>query len=351
MYAEIMAVKGGARAIANMTFDDGLKRTSAKLDELFGKYGAVASLMLCTHAINDETAPFWRDLFSRGNVAPDSHSMWHRYLTQSHPENLTEEIITEEIEGSYAVLKKYFPEYDCLTFGIPYSSYVPEAFAHLYRSAYAVRGGLCVLAYEFCRGKMQSLDPKPGSNAWGDWYMPFGVRVMNEKAHAAKGYEYLTVDNFIAYLDKCVRDRGWFISGTHGIFEGENLDIRPEDLERILARMKEYIDRGELWAPSYSDAVKYVRERQNSTVSVSECEDGFRVTLTMADKTEDGLPLPKEIFNMPLTVRVNLDADWDGISYTIGDKTVYSPAFVDCGVKFAYLDLVPNGNDAIVKRA
>ena len=345
-----MAVKGGARAIANLTFDDGLKKTSVLLDELCGKYGVVASLMLCTHAINDETAPFWRELFSRGNVVPDSHSMRHRYLTQSHPENLTEEIITEEIEGSYEVLRKYFPEYDCLTFGIPYSSYAPEAFAHLYRSAYAVRGGMCVLAYEFCRGKMQSLDPKPGSNAPGGWYMPYGVRIMNEKAHAAKGYEYLTVDNFIAYLDKCVRDRGWFISGTHGVVEGENLDIRGEDLERVLARMKEYIDKGELWAPSYSDAVKYVRERQNSTVTVTEREGDFVVSLTMLDKTEDNLPLPRDIFNMPLTVRVNLDRDWDGVTYTQGARTATSPAFTDCGVKFAYLELVPNGGEAIVKR-
>ena len=346
-----MDVKGGARAIANLTFDDGLKRTSVVLDELFGKYGAVGTLMLCTHAINDETAPFWRDLFAKGNLAPDSHSMWHKYLTSSHPENLTEEIITEEIEGSYEVLKKYFPEFDCLTFGIPYSSYVPEAFAHLFRSAYAVRGGLCVLAYEACRGKMQTLDPKPGSNAPGGWYMPYGMRIMNEKAQVAKGYEYLTVDNFIAYLDKCVRDRGWFITGTHGVVEGENLDIRPEDLERVLARMKEYIDRGELWAPSFSDAVKYVRERQNSEATVTEEDGVFKVNLTMRDFTEDGLPLSLEIFNMPLTVRVNLDADWEGVTYTQGDVTATVPAFVETGVKFAYLELLPNGGEATVVRA
>jgi hypothetical protein len=335
-----------------MTFDDGLKKTSALLDELCGKYGVVATLMLCTHAINDETAPFWQDLFKRGNVAPDSHSMWHKYLTNSHPENLTDEIITEEIEGSYEVLKKYFPEHDCLTFGIPYSSYVPKAFEHLFRSAYAVRGGTCVLAYEFCRGKMQTLDPKPGSNEPGGWYMPYGMRIMNEKSHAAKGYEYLTVDNFLAYLDKCVRDRGWFISGTNGIVEGENLDIKAEDLERVLARMQEYINKGELWAPSFSDATKYVRERQNSSVTVTEIGEGeYSVNLTMADMTEDNLPLPASIFNMPLTVRVNLDADWDGITYTQGDKTETVPAFVDCGVKFAYLDIIPNGGEAKVVRA
>lgn len=347
-----MKVKGGARAIANLTFDDGLKKTSEKLDELLGKYGVVGTLMLCTHAINDETAPFWRELFKRGNLAPDSHSAEHKYLTNSHPENLTEEIITDEIEGSYATLKKYFPEFDCLTFGIPYSSYAPVAFAHLFRSAYAVRGGTCVLAYEFSRGKMQSLDPEPGSNSPGGWYMPYGIRIMNEKAYIGKGYEYLTVDNFIAYLDKCVRDGGWFISGTHGIVEGENLDIKAEDLERVLARMKEYIDKGELWAPSFSDATKYVRERQNSTVSVSSSESGeYTVTLTMNDMTSDGLPLPRSIFNMPLTVRVNLDADWDGVTYTQGGKTMSATAFVDCGVKFAYLDIIPDGGDVKVVRA
>ena len=351
MYAEIMQVKGGARAIATMTFDDGLKKTSVKLDEICGKYGVVATLMLCAKAINDETAPFWKELFARGNVAPDSHSTGHKYLTSSHPENLTEEIITEEVEGSFEILRKYFPEYDMLTFGIPYSSYVPEAYAHLFRSVYAARGGVCVLAYEFSRGKMQSLDPVPGSNSPGGWYMPYAVRVMNEKAYIGKGYEYLTVDNFIAYLDKCVRDRGWFISGTHGIVEGENLDIRAEDLERLLSRMKEYIDKGELWAPSFSDAVKYVRERQNSTVSVSECDGEYKVNLTMSDMTSDKLPLPTDVFNMPLTVRVNLDATWNGVTYTQAGVTKTATAFTETGIKFAYLELLPNGGEALVRRA
>ena len=181
--------------------------------------------------------------------------------------------------------------------------------------------------------------------------MPYGVRVMNEKAYVGKGYEYLTVDNFIAYLDKCVRDRGWFISGTHGIVEGENLDIKAEDLERLLARMKEYIDKGELWTPSFSDAIKYIRERQNSTVSVSGDDGEYQVDLTMTDVTEDGLPLPKDVFNMPLTVRVNLDATWDGVTYTQAGVTMTAPAFIETGVKFAYLELVPNGGEAIVRKA
>jgi hypothetical protein len=38
MRAEIMKVKGGARAIATMTFDDGHPRTSQRLNELLPKY-------------------------------------------------------------------------------------------------------------------------------------------------------------------------------------------------------------------------------------------------------------------------------------------------------------------------
>ena len=51
MRAEIMNVKGGARAIATMTFDDGHPRTSIKLNELLPRYGCRASLMLYTYKI------------------------------------------------------------------------------------------------------------------------------------------------------------------------------------------------------------------------------------------------------------------------------------------------------------
>ena len=53
--AEILPVKGGASAIATLTFDDGVHKTNETLLPLLVKYNAKASLMVVPHLI-----PPWR---------------------------------------------------------------------------------------------------------------------------------------------------------------------------------------------------------------------------------------------------------------------------------------------------
>ena len=338
MIAEIMKAKGGARAIATMTYDDGLKNTALTLDELCEKYGCRATLALTTHRLNDETVGFWRDIFRRGRLVPMSHSTTHAYLTKSHPENLTEEMITSEIEGSLETLKKYFPEYHVLSFALPYGSYAEEAFEHLYKSVYLSRAGVCRLYNESHRGMMQSLDPIPGSNKAGGWYAPVGVRMMPEKPI----YTMITPEALIEYLDDCVRDGGWFLSTAHGIVEGENLDIKVEDLERIMKRMREHADRGDLWIADVNEVTKYIRERQNTEITVEGEGDDYTVTLAMAEMTADNLPLPTEIFNYPLTVRLELPDNAKCVSYTKGGEEYISDSFSLDGKTYAYIEMKPN---------
>ena len=338
MNAEIMKAYGGATGIATMTFDDGLRKTAQLLDKLCEKYECRASLMLCTHAVNDDTVDFWREIFSHGRLFPESHSTRHHYLTQSHPENLTEQIITSEIEGSLETLRKYLPEYPCLGFGIPYSSYVEEAFAHLYRTFYVVRGGVCAIVSKSYKGMVQSLDPVPGSNEAGGWYRPIGIRMQPEKSYV-NGYEDITVDNLIAHLNKCATEGGWFISGAHGIVEGENLDIKEEDISRIMARMQELSHAGRLWVTDLSTATKYMRERQGAHLEYTEARGGCTIRITLDEMTPDGLPLTPSVFDHPLTVRVELPADARSAKY--GKST--SEGFTADGKKYAYVNVVPNG--------
>ena len=337
--AEICKVKGGARAIANFTFDDGLVRTANALEELCEKYNCMASLMLTTHRLNDETAAMWNALFDKGHLRPESHSHAHMYLNSTHPENHTEEIMTKEIDGSFELLKKYFPKYDCLGFAIPYSSYVPVAMEHVRRSSYAVRSGTCVLAYESARGMMQSLDPT-FDRELGSWYSTLSVRMMPEK----KVYDMLSPENIIGYLEQCVRDGGWFISVAHGVVEGENLDITVDDLGKIFAKAEEYAKCGDLWVTDFSTAIKYVRERQNTSLTLTDNSDGsVTVELNMADKTEDDLPLPREVFNLPLTVKLELPEGYTRAEYKEEGKTVSALMKNEDGRRYGYVDIAPSG--------
>ena len=367
MRAEIMKVKGGASAIATMTFDDGHPRTSRKLNELLPKYNAKASLMLyCRKSLaNGDEIALWRDVLSEGHLSAENHSMTHDYLTSNpnytKPEHLTEEKYILETRDARDRIRDAFPGQDVLAFTIPYANYVPDARRHVIATQYSALAGECVLTDPDNEGLMQSLDPsfadpETGVTPAGCWHNVYYARLQPiysvprvDKGETKAIYPQLSMDNILGYLDRCVKDGGWFLTSCHGIYQGENQDLTEEELEMLLSRMASYGDR--LWIATYTDATKYLRERQNSTLTERE-EDGITyLDLTMKRVTSDGLPLTDEIFNMPLTVRVDTAPDCEEVEYTQAGKTCIVKTRTEDGRRFAYLELVPNGGESkIIKK-
>ena len=375
--AEIMRVKGGANAIATMTFDDGHPRTSAKLNELLPKYKSRASLMLyCRKSLStDEQISLWRDILAKGYLSCENHSMTHDYLTSNpkytDPANLCEEKYIFETKESLEKIRGAFPTQDVLSFTIPYANYVPDARRHVMKTHYAALAGECVLVQPENYGKMQSLDPKVGNVETGEtpegtWHNVYYARlqpiysVPREEGKAAI-YPQLTMDNIIAYLDRCVRDGGWFITSCHGLYQGENQDLTEEQMEMLLQAMYKYVKENKLWVATFSEATKYIRERQNSSVTVTEADGAYLLTLSMNDKTPEGLPLDlrvpmpdgreRAVFDMPLTVRLNADFECEKVKYTQGGRVYYSDVQRDENTKYAYLDIVPSGTEVRIEQA
>ena len=366
--ASIEQAKGGADAIATMTFDDGKVKTAQKLNELLAKYDGKASLMLISD-MNIATADqieFWKLMLSEGYLAAESHSATHDYLTSNtspgytNPEHLCEEKYIYETKGALDKLLAAFPNQDVLAFTIPYSNYVPDARKHVMANYYAALAGECALTTPSHAGKVMSLDPPigdptTGSTPAGSWHNVLYTRL--QPIYSTSSYPQLTMENIIGYLDRCVEQGGWFITSCHGIFPGENQDLTVEQLEMLLSAMSTHQKAGKLWIASFSEATKYIRERQNSTVSAYTYGEGeYFVELTMADKTADGLSLTKTVampdgsqravFDMPLTVKVELPESWAQVKYTQGGSTAYSETFIEMGKTYAYVDLVPNGGTA-----
>ncbi len=209
---------------------------------------------------------------------------------------------------------------------------------------YAARGGSCVLYTPSYVGKRQTLDPKHSKDL-GGWYNPYMVRMQ------CNVEEYKTTNSpeaLVNYLKNCVNYGGWFISIAHGVNEAKDNDVTEEQLRTIMAAMKRYQDENRLWVATYSEATTYIRERQNSVVEAYTTNEGFFVDLTMSEKTKEGLDLPAEIFNMPLTVKVELPTSWGKITYTQGGEEKSATAVKEGGVNFAYIDLVPNGGTATI---
>lgn len=349
MNASIPMAPNGTKAIASLTFDDGLVQTAKALNTLFEKYGSdslCASLMMLENKMNATAVAQWNEIFAKGYLQPESHSTNHHYIVPTthskyNEANNTAENIENEVVHSRDSLRQWFPNYDVLTYAIPNSVYTPEAYDKVMQSYYAARGGECVLTERL--GKMMTLDPKPG-RALGDWYNPYIARLITAKNAA------ITPQVINDYLVSCINNGGWFIGMAHGVVEGENMDINTSDLAVVLKKMQHYVDNGQLWVATYGDATRYIRERQNSTVNAYTTFDGMYVDLTMSEHTSDGLYLDPEIFNMPITVKLEMPSTWGRITYSQpGGKTETAYCFEEGGLNYVYVNLVPNGGTATIR--
>ncbi len=375
--ATLTDAPNGATAIATLTFDDGLVQTATKLNELCAEYGVKASLMLISQ--NDRTTAnvdFWNALLADGNLSAEGHGRYHDYIGGNpnyypgyqggyRPEDETIENINDEILGSLADLREMFPTQDVLGYTVPSSNYIANAYKVLYQNYYAALGGECVLTIPGNEGRRQLLDPytsdpTTGSYKAGSWHQLYYVRLQPEAPrNNPAAYPQLTMENIIGYLDQCVNEGGWFITSAHGMYEDGYIDYTEEDLRQLMSRISEHQNGGKLWSATFSDATKYIRERQNSTIAVTTYGDGiYYANLTMADKTAEGLPLnvlvdmpdgsKRQIFDMPLTVKVEVPTGWSKIAYSqAGGDEQLADTFTVGDKTYAYINLVPNGGEAV----
>ena len=132
--AVIMPAKGGANAIATMTFDDGVQATNRALVGLLEEYGLKASLMLVpyrvegNYGVSYSTKTELNGFLATGTVSLESHSYTHLYpdMKGYDPE--------VEVQGSLDSLKKNFPSEDGLTFAAPGGSYDAAGIANMMKT-------------------------------------------------------------------------------------------------------------------------------------------------------------------------------------------------------------------------
>ncbi len=352
----IAGAKGGANGIVTMTFDDGIYDTAVLLNKLFAEYGLSGSLMLITDRTNTSSGKStteWNAIFDKGYLEPQSHSSNHVHIGNNP---LDAAGLDEEIGGSYRDLLRDFASFDPLTFAVPNSNYGATQYDVVDNYFYAARGGDCVLSYNSVKGQVQSLSPAFGYGL-GSWYRPYMVRMQpNQPGYAATNSPSQIVDYI---TNKIAKDGGWFISITHGVVTDDSPSANPTDgsepadmtesqARQIFAAMQQLQESGKIWVATYSEATKYLRERQSSTVTAYTTADGMYVDLTMATETEDGLPLSPEVFNLPLTVKVQVPSTWGKLTYTQAGVSKEVECFSEAGVKFAYIDLKPNGGTASI---
>lgn len=328
--AEILEVRGGAEGIVSMTFDDGYYPTAVIVDRLAKEYGLTASLMMTSHSFNksiSEYAPLevWKEFFKNSPLEPQSHTMQH--LSQDDEQMQTEADFHREFAEWRETLEGYFPGHDVITLALPHGAVSDAALEYASKYYYAIRT---------TQYGVQTLDPGFSGNV-GDWTQLYSPVVKMSTDDENVQFEY---------IKSCIdmNSNGWYAPIVHRVGDHEHSEMSEELTERVFAYIASLRDEGKVWVTTFSEATKYIRERQNSKAYYYTEGDGIYVKAELVSEyTEDGLFLDPEIFDTPLTVRVKVPDSYQKVYYTVRGVEYTAEINDDGTERYALVDVIPDG--------
>ncbi len=301
------------KAAVSITFDDSILDAAQYYDVLFENYNIHGTACMVADWVLEDDIDAWQTLFDNGNIDIANHSKAHEIKYDENSPSA--EVLEGDITGGYNKLKQMFPDEKILAFAPPWTRTTSASLEETQKYHIASRKG---------GGGYVSADL-----SGTDWfYLPGFVVDHSMSAEALN-----------AKIDTAITDGKWFITLMHGIGEGTyNID------KTVCDEFFGYIGskNDEIWAGSLNEVIQYIYERQNASVGYNDFEDG-KLSIFVRDTLDD------ELFNFPLTLKVNVPDSWTNIKVTQGDVTEELNTFTQNGKRYVYLNAVPDNGDVILE--
>ena len=282
--AWITDVKGDAEAIVTIISDDGFYVSGLNLNVILGKRnlkGTIAgAITFVDPHLND-----WKKIIAEGNLEMVSHSYDHVRMDEESDYSNDKSALKHEIMDA----DKWFEN----QFGMKQIVFVcPE-------------NQMCDLGYEVLmegdfwavrRGDRgyNSLTPEEGTSP-GQWFNLMVQGICDDGVD-------LDVRNH--WIDTAIEENKWLIEMWHNVTwsqDGFYQTILVPEAEEHLDYVAEKASEKLIWNAKFSEAVKYLREKQNAKLRAYLDGDDLRLFVEFVD--------PKmnfQTFDQPLTVKVIL---------------------------------------------
>lgn len=317
MSSSLVSAKNNAKAIITMVYDDGMVNTAEFNHQMFEKYGLEGSTVIITNTLSGTALTRMQAVVEKGLVDVSSHSTTHTKIDSSYN---TAEILKYELVDSKTWLEEKFPSVDTITFAPSNNTITAEGWEVVRDTYWAMRSGN--------RG-YNTLDPVDGTSA-GQWYNLY-MRGIGDVS---------TVAERDAWVDTAVKNNNWMIEMWHGIGEGGYQQISKADAEEHYKYISEQQDLGNIAVMSFTNATKYVRERQASTSTAYMIDD----SCVGVEVTYDSSDLPTDVFDYPLTVKVEVPEGWGAVESLEDGESVVKTTFTEDGKNYVLANVVPNSD-------
>ena len=148
------------------------------------------------------------------------------------------------------------------------------------------------------------------------------------------------VEEMRGWIDKSLSTGTWLVVVIHGI---EGIGYQPIPA----ANLREYLDyvkanENRLWVATFRDAAKYARERMASKVMTKQAGDAVEITVTHS--------LNARLYNLPLTARTTVPAQWTSAEFRQGNVTRIVPVQREGQNSYVTYRIMPNSGVARLRQ-
>ena len=149
-----------------------------------------------------------------------------------------------------------------------------------------------------------------------------------------------SIEMMKGWVDTSLDHGIWLVLVFHGI-EGIGWEALTTETKRAYYDyIKEH--EGRLWIATFQDGAKYARERVNGKVTTGRSGDAITVTVTHS--------LDPRVYDLPLTVKTPIPADWRVVRFQQGDDIRWLPVHRDATNAWVTYRMAPNGKTATLEK-
>lgn len=274
LYTEIAEVFEDAKAIVTITSDDGVYETGVNLNRIFGE----RNLKCTVGGVVINVRPFrrkWKRILKEGNIDFVNHSYNHIRMQEGEPIAQNVKAIEKEIVEANKYFEKYF-NVKSVVFVCPENRMCENGYKVLEENGFwAVRRGT--------RG-FNSLSPERGREP-GQWFNLMCQGILDKE---------VTTEVRNKWIDTTISEGKWLIEMWHNVVEkddgGYQSILLPAAIEHIDYLLQK-LESNEIWIATLTEAVKYIKEKQNMAVRAYVSDGKMYVESILANDKMKGAEL------------------------------------------------------------